>query len=777
MSDLDIIKTIEKQIGEKLKPCLFVEIMNANARGCYALDEQQNIVGLNLQNYKLSHFSFIKNLTQLNKLNLALNNVTDLSSLKKLNQLNELNLQKNEIIDISILEKLKNLKSLNLQANKISEIKSLSNLKNLNQLNLSSNRVTHFNSLAQLNDLTYLDLSDNQISSLLVLKMMTKLVELDLRFNNISDLTALTPHKKLAKLFLSSNQITDIYPLTKLISLTELYLNSNKIKDISVIKNLKLLRLLDLRSNRIDSITALENLIALTHLHLEANEISEIAILKNLTKLTQLNLRCNQISNIEALKDLQFLTHLYLSDNQIKTLPRWILNLNLAIKWNNGGQGISVIANPIKTPPPNIIRQGNTAIKNFFESQQKQDLNKVKVLLVGDKGVGKTSLARVLRGLPVESEQKQTLSIEINSWEQDDVCLNLWDFSGKENLFSTHRLFFSKRSLYILVFDNRKLRNEERWIKRIESFAEDASILIVLNKFDEACRYDLARDYLFHRYKSVRGIFPVSALQGAGIDVLQRGLMTAYRHIPSFRHPFSLSAFHIKAALEKQQQHCIPYQTYVNICEKQGLKDLKQQRNLLHRLHDSGHSVYFNELENSEHFIFEPQWLINGLYKIINAALISNNQGILSLEDLAAILNLENEDNYSKKQRLYLVALMKRFYLCSVINEDKILVPQSLKQEKPNIEFNDNNALKFEIQYNFLDEALILYLFLNLYPDIDFDKSSCYCLFLKSLEFNCSALLEVHYDNDAIEIKVNGEHKRDYYAFIRKILYKFQVSN
>ena len=773
MSDLDIIKTIEKQIGGKLKPCLFMEIMNANTRGCYALDKQQNIVGLNLQNYKLSHFSFIKNLTQLNKLNLALNNITDLSSLKKLNKLSELNLQKNEIVDISPLEKLENLKSLNLQANKISKIKSLSSLKKLNQLNLSSNTVTDFDSLAQLKHLTHLDLSDNQISELLVLKSMSELIELDLRFNNISDLTELTPHKKLTKLFLSSNQIIDITPLTKLILLTELYLNSNKIKDISATKNLKLLRLLDLRSNRIDCISALENLTTMTHLHLEANEIIDISILKNLTKLTQLNLRHNQISTIDALKNLKFLTHLYLSDNQIKALPKWILDLNLAIKWNNGGQGISVIANPIKTPPPNIIRQGNTVIKNFFESQQKQNLNKVKILLVGDKGVGKTSLTRALQGLPFESEQQPTSAININAWEQDDVCVNLWDFSGKENLLPTHRLFFSKRSLYILVLDNRKLREEERWLKRIESFTEDSSILIVLNKFDEACSYDVERDYLLHRYKSLRGIFPVSSSQGVGIDVLLRGLMAAYQHIPSFKHPLSLSAFHIKETLENQQnQHCIPYQTYVNICEKQGLKDAKQQQSLLHLLHDLGNSIYFNELENSDHFIFEPQWLINGLYKIINAALISNNQGILSLEDLPAILNLEHENNYSKKQPLYLVELMKKFYLCYLIDEDKILIPQMLKQEKTDLKFNENYALKFQIQYNFLDEALILHLLITLYPDVDFDKSNCYRLFLNSQEFNCSALLEADYDHDALEIKVNGEQKRDYYAFIHKTLYK-----
>ncbi len=773
MIDLDIIKVLEKQIGEQLKPCALTEVMNTNARGCYSVDEQQQIIGLNLQNYKLTHFTFVKTFIYLRKLNLALNKIVELAPLKKLNQLNELNLQKNEITDIRVLEKLENLQNLNLQANKITNIKPLYHLKKLNVLNLSSNVIADFESLVGLNQLTHLNLSDNGISSLLVLKMMSHLIELDLRFNKISNLNELKSHKELTKLFLSSNNISDITPLTELVGLTQLYLNSNKIKDISAINNFHFLKLLDLRSNRIDDIRSIEKLTELTHLHLESNEISDISVLKNLSKLTQLNLRTNQVHCIQALKDLKYLSHLYLSDNQIKVLPRWILNLNLPIKWNNGGQGISVIANPIENPPIDIIRQGNTTIKNFFDSLQDHNLNKVKVLLVGDKDVGKTSLSQALRHLPFNDSQSQTLGININSWEQDDLCVNLWDFGGEQSLLATHKLFFSKHSLYILVLDNRKRRFEERWLKRIESFGQQSSIIIVLNKFDEENSYDIDRHYLLHRYKGLRGIFPVSSAQGVGLEVFKRGLIMAYKQIPSFNKSLSLSTFRIKEALEKQQQqHCVSYDSYLNICHKQGLKAQKQQQNLLELLHDLGNTIYFNELKSSYNYIFDPIWLTKGLYKIITSKLIINNNGILQLKYLSTILSSEDDEkSYSKKEQLYLIEVLKKFYLCYQINQDKILIPQLLNEEKPEIIFDLNEALSFQIYYNLLDESLVLHLIIKLYSQIDFNKSSRHCLFLDNHEFDCLVLLEVDYDKDLISLKVNGDRKRDCYAFIRKTLY------
>lgn len=773
MSDLEIIKALEKQLAEKLKPCLLTEIMNANARGCYVLDQKQQLIGLNLQHYKLTDISLIKTLTKLSKLNLALNKITDLQALKNLEQLCELNLQKNQIIDMSPLKTLQNLKNLSLQANKISDISTLSSLKNLNVLNLGSILMTDYKPLIHLIKLTHLNLSDNQISSssLHLLKTMENLIELDLRFNQISSLEELKVHKKLTKLFLSSNQISKIEPLSQLTALTQLYLNANKIKTIRIIKDLNLLKLLDLKSNQINDINPLANLTTLTHLQLESNQISDISALKNLTHLTQLNLRYNQIEHIDALKKLNKLTHLYLSNNQLKALPRWLLNLNLTIKWDTGGEGISVLANPIATPPPAIIRKGNTQIKNFFDRLKKQTLNKVKVLLVGDKGVGKTSLSNALRHLPFNHSPAQTLGINIESLEHNELYINLWDFGGESNLLPAHKLFFSEHSLYILVLDNREQRNEERWLKRIQYYGKNSTILIVLNKFDEDNSYDLDRDDLLQRYKGLQGIFPVSSAQGVGLEVFKRGLIAAYQRVPSFNKALSFSAFQIKEILQKQQQlPCISYQSYSYICHSQGLKQPDMQQSLLELLHNLGYSLYFNELGTRFAYICKPQWLTEGLYKITTAALIANNKGVLFLKDLFSILNTENKESYSQKEQDYLIELMKKFHLCYQIDADRVFIPQLFNKANAEIGFDDSDMLQFKIQYKFLDELLMLRFLVALYSQVDIDKSSRNCLFLTHNQFNCSALIEADYDNERINIKINGENQRDYYAFIREIL-------
>lgn len=773
MSDLDIIKTIEKQVCAKLNTCELSEIMNASSRGCYTVNEQQQVTGLNLQNYKLSNISCIKALKNLRKVNLALNHIVKLSPLKKLAQLEELNLQKNQIVEIDALERLETLSHLNLQANKINTVEALYRLNALRDLNLSSNEITDFEPLGELSQLTHLNLSDNQISSLLPLKTISELIELDLRFNKINNLAGLSHHKKLEKLFLSTNQITDIDLLNNLPSLTQLYLSSNNIRDISAIKSLNSLVLLDLRSNKIEDIEPLESLTTLTHLHLEENEISDISSLSKLDKLIQLNLRHNQINNIEALKGLKNLTHLYLSDNEIKALPRWILDFNLPIKWNTGGQGISVISNPIITPPPDVIRQGNTGIKNFFNATQKRALNKVKILLVGDKGVGKTSLSKVLRNVPFDETQEQTQGINIDLWQQDGISANLWDFGGESNLLATHKFFFSNRSLYILVLDNRELRNEERWLKRIESFGGNSSVLIVLNKFDQENTYDVERKHLLRRYKGLRGVFPVSCAQGVGLDSFKQGLMSALQHVPTFNTDLSENCFHIKATLEKLQQemYYIPYQSYIAICEKQKLSDTQMQEDLLQLLHDLGSTIYFQDPDTEGKYILDPRWITQALYRITTAHQIADTNGVMLLKDLNEILNPEHNESYLDEKQRYLIDLMKKFNLCYQIDEDKILIPQLLSKTTVETEFDDSNALHFQIQYNYLDESVMPRLIVAMHQQIDINKSSCHCIFLHNPELDCTALVEMDYDNDAVYIKIDGEHKRDYFTIIRNTLY------
>ena len=74
--DLEIIKRLEKQIGEKLYR-FPIEQTYGSSNG-YAVDENQRVIQLNLYNVGLSDISGIKELKYLTKLDLSDNQIWNL---------------------------------------------------------------------------------------------------------------------------------------------------------------------------------------------------------------------------------------------------------------------------------------------------------------------------------------------------------------------------------------------------------------------------------------------------------------------------------------------------------------------------------------------------------------------------------------------------------------------------------------------------------------------------------------------------------------------------
>jgi Leucine-rich repeat (LRR) protein len=147
-----------------------------------------------------------------------------------------------------------------------------------------------------------------------------------------------------------------------------------------------------------DFLKDLPNLILL---YLSSNQIKDISFLKDFSKLTRLRLSDNKISDISVLKALSNLIELSLWGNQIRDLPEWLLNLNIPIRLDLGSEnGIFLANNPIEKPPIEIIEQGNEAIRAYFEQLRKEGSDMIyeaKLILVGEGGAGKTSLANKIR--------------------------------------------------------------------------------------------------------------------------------------------------------------------------------------------------------------------------------------------------------------------------------------------------------------------------------------------------------------------------------------------
>ncbi|NIM14508.1 MAG: TIR domain-containing protein [Candidatus Aminicenantes bacterium] len=120
--DLELIKQLEKKYGWNLKKINIEEIFLFSVPNGYAVDENENIIGLKLINLKISDISEIVGLTALKRLNLAFNQISDISAVRGLTALTHLYLSRNQIPDISALKDLKNLKELNISSNRISQL-------------------------------------------------------------------------------------------------------------------------------------------------------------------------------------------------------------------------------------------------------------------------------------------------------------------------------------------------------------------------------------------------------------------------------------------------------------------------------------------------------------------------------------------------------------------------------------------------------------------------------------------------------------------------------
>ena len=116
----------------------------------------------------------------------------------------------------------------------------------------------------------------------------------------------------------------------------------------------------------------------------------------------------------------------------------------------------------------------------------------VKVILLGDSGVGKTSLINVTIGEEFKTEVTATISnyytkkiFNINS---KDYQINLWDTAGQERYRHLAKIFYKGADIIIFVFDiscKHSFESLEGWIKEVKELVNNEYIwALVGNKKD-----------------------------------------------------------------------------------------------------------------------------------------------------------------------------------------------------------------------------------------------------------------------------------------------------
>lgn len=155
-----------------------------------------------------------------------------------------------------------------------------------------------------------------------------------------------------------------------------------------------------------------------------------------------------------------------------------------------------------------------------------------KVVLVGDAGVGKTSIIERYINDKYDGNQKTTLvssytfkKIDIKKYNKS-VSLDIWDTAGQEVYRSLSKNFYLNASIGILVYDiSRKASFEsirDYWYEQLKTFGEEKMIFdVVGNKTDLFQREEVPENEARNFAKSINaGFHLVSCKDCVGIKDL-----------------------------------------------------------------------------------------------------------------------------------------------------------------------------------------------------------------------------------------------------------------
>ncbi len=499
------------------------------------------------------------------------------------------------------------------------------------------------------------------------------------------------------------------------------------------------------------------------------------------TKATRLDLSFKNLTILlPELFDLTNISYLDLSYNQITTLPPEICNLsNLNL--------LTIEGNRLVSPPIEIALQGIEAIRQYFAAlqQAEQPLNEAKIILIGDGAAGKTSLTKRLISNEFDPNESTTHGIRITYWQvkigDRDIHANIWDFGGQEIMHATHQFFLSKRSLYVIVLDGRKDEQAEYWLRHVSAFGGDSPVLIVLNKQDENCGFDLNRAHLLRKYPAVKGFYSTSCKKNAGIEEFRAALLAALAQVPLLETRWPKSWFQVKERLEQMPEPYISCDEYERYCREAGIAERQSQEVLVEFLNDLGVAVHFKELELDDTHVLNPLWLTNGVYRLVTSKKTAHQGGLLYKDDLWGLLKKRSAEDYDypRSRHKYLLALMRKFELCFELNNEAVLIPQLLPVKEPVFTFDESASLRFVLHYpHFLPPSVFPRFLVRVHKDIKADLRWRTGVVLVNEEFGAEALVSADNETRQISIFVNGSQSKNYFAvlllFFREINSSFE---
>ena len=123
------------------------------------------------------------------------------------------------------------------------------------------------------------------------------------------------------------------------------------------------------------------------------------------------------------------------------------------------------------------------------KNQQKKYL---KIILVGDSGVGKTCLVNAYFKQPFDKNMIPTIApayscSDITCDDGSVIGLQIWDTAGQEKYNSVSRLFYREADFAFVCFEtgnDKSLENVQKWADKVKAEEPSCKIAFVMTKID-----------------------------------------------------------------------------------------------------------------------------------------------------------------------------------------------------------------------------------------------------------------------------------------------------
>ncbi|KAI8480800.1 Leucine-rich repeat serine/threonine-protein kinase 1 [Branchiostoma belcheri] len=419
---------------------------------------------------------------------------------------------------------------------------------------------------------------------------------------------------------------------------------------------------------------------------------------------------------------------------------------NLRQCWQLGLDGLSLHHVPSHVRPVGSSKSTPKVrdLLAFLRAQLRmsEPCNKVKLMLVGKEGTGKTTVLDVLMGRPAQ-QNMPTNGVQVGQWcclpprrrsaglfnslprdaklQAPEVIFNTWDMGGQEVYYPTHQCFLSQNTLFLVTYNltlrEKGISNLKPWLLNIQARAPNSYVIIVgtfldcVPKNERAGQVAAMREMIRQKYlepvkgfPDIRAIQEVSCSTGEGVEELRQAVYEVACNMKDKDTGEKLvgrkvprSYLELMKAVEEEAQFRLETERLPVLNEEetefsalvQNLPDnditTKEDRELAVRfLHEIGSVVHFSDhLRGLDSLYFlDPSWLCDMLAKVLTVEEINRyvQNGRLHKNNVPFLFK---DSRFPEQFIPKYLQLLERFEIAMAVDDQELLVPSQLPQGAP----------------------------------------------------------------------------------------------